>query len=63
VINPAARSTLNDAPAERIGAIDEHVYPVPAMRQLMLDAVPANVPQRRALSVPYWQAGRKLLLA
>jgi hypothetical protein len=58
-INPAAPSILDGVPPERVGAIDEHTYPSPAMRHVLLDAVIANVPPAGEFGVSYWQAWRE----
>jgi hypothetical protein len=57
-INPKAPPILEGVPIERIGAIDEHRYPAPELRQVILEAIIAAAPESAELGGRYWQEWR-----
>jgi hypothetical protein len=57
-IDPKAPSILEGVPAERIGAIDEHRYPTPELRQIILESIIAAAPDTAELGRRYWQEWR-----
>ena len=58
-INPAAPSILDGVPQEKIGAIDEHSFPSPLLRQQLLEAIIASVPESGDYGRPFWEAWRE----
>ena len=54
-INPAAPSILDGVPIERIGATDEHRFPSPELRQMLLRGVIAGAPKEGEFNARYWQ--------
>ena len=57
-INPAAPSILEGVPPERVGAIDEHRFPSPEARQVILDAIIAAAPEHGDANKAFWRAWR-----
>jgi len=57
-INPAAPSIVDEVPPELIGATDEHRFPNPEARQIILEAIIASSPQDAEFGARYWETWR-----